>query len=180
MRHKEKRLSLSELRLPVFIFTAATVIVLNLRILPAIIAGENFFSISPQYGAALKNFYNEEKNKTGFDRNWYAYYLVERNFSRWTLVAADKSDSYFSGMYNFNFGGLLTTRIRPKGYKLSPVEIRDLLQRPHWRGLIRRLGTLIIILPEKGMSPGDVLMVRHGETVLMVPAVYLTRHLSAL
>ena len=76
MLNKEKRLSKSELRLLVFIFTAVTVIVLNLRILPDIIAGERFFSITPQYGAALINFYEEEKNKSGYDRNWYAYYLV--------------------------------------------------------------------------------------------------------
>lgn len=180
MRMNEKWVSLNKLRLFAFILISGAVIFLNLRILPSIIDRKEFFSISPQYGAALANFYEKEKNKSGYDRNWYAYYLVEKFFSGWTLVAADKSDSYFSGMYNFNFGGLLTTRIKPEGYELSPVEIRYLLQRPHWRAFIGRLGTLVIIAPERGMSPGEVLMVRHGETVLMVPAVYLKRHSSVL
>ena len=176
--YRSKHNRFLELRWVIFVLVSAVVVFLNVRKIPEIVAESYFVPIAPQYGEAVRNFYINQKNTPAYDRNWYAYFLIERSFRGWTLIAPDRVNSYFSAMYNFNFGGLQSIRIESYEHDISDAEARALRQRPHWQGGVKRYGSLVIVPPAPGMSPGQVIMVRHRTMVFMAPAVYLPKRLS--
>jgi hypothetical protein len=155
----------------VFIFVAAAVIFLNISNFTAI--SKSFLPLAPHYGQALQYFLGQEQNRDASDRNWYAYYLIEQNYSGWTLLAFNREIAFFSDMYAFNFGGIKTGKVFSYDPDLTAAEANGLLSRRHWRGEIKRYGSLVIVLPESDLSPAHVIMVRHEKTIFMVPETYL-------
>jgi len=162
-----------ELRLLVFILVAASVVFLNVRNTPEIVAKGNFILLAPHYGRALQNYLAAERSRDASERNWYAYDLVERHFRGWTLISFDREAGFFSGMYAFSFGGLKSTKVASYDPDLSAAEANGLLARRHWQGKIKRYGSLVIVPPEPDLSPGRVFMVRNGKSVFVAPEAYL-------
>lgn len=159
--------------LGLFVFTVVAATVIFLNISSFALVSKSFLPLAPHYGQALQYFFDHEQNRDASDRNWYAYYLIEQNFSGWTLLAFNREIAFFSSMYAFNFGGLKTSQISSYDPDLTAAEANGLLARRHWRGKIKKYGALVIVLPESDLSPAHVIMVRHEKTIFMVPETYL-------
>ncbi len=165
----------------IFLFAAVSIgiIFFNTTQLPKVISAYSIASIFPKYGGALQQFYETEKYKSaGSARNWYAYYLVEKYFRGWTLIAPDKKSSYFSPMYAFNFGGIKATKIRNYDHNITADEVTTLKSHRNWQVEVERYGVLNIILPGPTITPGNLMIVRNKKNVFVVPVVYLPKRFS--